>query len=71
MRINSETRAIRGSIQSLMIDLTKVDCLVGNGNFSQNYSELIDSHFCVARINTLDGLGLDRGSKTDVLFLLF
>lgn len=69
MRINSETRAIRGSVQSLMIDLTKVDCLVGNGNFSQNYSELIDSHSCVARINTLDGLGLDRGSKTDILFL--
>ena len=52
-----------------MIDLTKVDCLVGNGNFSQDYSEVIDSHSYVARINTLDGLGLDRGSKTDILFL--
>jgi hypothetical protein len=52
-----------------MIDLTKIDCLIGNGNFSQDYSELIDSHSCIARINTLDGLGLDRGNKTDILFL--
>lgn len=52
-----------------MIDITKVDCLVGNGNFFQDYSELIDSHSCIARINTLDGLGFDRGSNTDILFL--
>lgn len=51
------------------MNLADIDCLVGNGNFSQDYSSLIDSHTCVARINTLDGLGSDRGSKTDILFL--
>lgn len=52
-----------------MIDLTKIDCLVGNGILSENYSSLIDAHSCVARINTLDGLEADRGSKTNILFL--
>ena len=46
-----------------------IDCLVGNGILSHDYSSLIDSYNCVARINTLDGLGIDRGSKTDVLFV--
>lgn len=52
-----------------MIDLENIDCLIGNANFSKDYSTLINSFKCVARINTLDGLGGVRGSRIDILFI--
>jgi len=52
-----------------MIDFLKIDCIVGNANFTKDYSDLIDSHSFVARFNTLKNLGSLRGNKTDIIFI--